>query len=143
MSFVVDVSVAIKWFVKEPLHDEADRLLDGRGDLHAPDFLIVELANAAWKKARRKEIGRLQAMEMVQGCLQGVPTLHRSTDLAQRALQIGLELDHPVYDCVYIACAEELGRILVTADARLARVVQATPFSARVVHLSNVGGRPN
>lgn len=143
MSFVVDVSVAIKWFVKEPLHAEADRLLDGRGDLHAPDFLVVELANAAWKKTRRKEIGRLQAMEMVQGCLQGVPTLHRSTDLVQRAMQIGLELDHPAYGCVYIACAEELGRILVTADAKLARVVQATPFSARVVHLSNVGGRPN
>jgi len=140
VNIVVDVSVVIKWFVRETLHTEAELLLDGRGNLHAPDFLIVELANAAWKKALRKEIGRRQATEIVQGCLHGVPTLHRSTDLVQRALQIGLELDHPVYDCVYIACAEELGSTLVTADAKLARVVQATPFSARVVHLATVGG---
>ena len=52
----VDASVAIKWYVAEDRSGEA-RALERFGNLlAAPDFLAVELANIAWKKARLKEI---------------------------------------------------------------------------------------
>jgi len=143
VNIVVDVSVAIKWFVQENLYDEADSLLDREDDLHAPDLIIVELANMAWKKTIRKEIDQAQAREIIRNCRDGVPILHPSPDLAERALQIGLELNHPAYDCIYIACAEKLGSILVTADTRLARAVQATRFASRIVHLADFGAKPN
>lgn len=143
MTIVVDVSVAIKWFVRENLHDEADRLLALEDDLHAPDLIIVELANVAWKKTIRKEIERTQAKEIVRSFRDGGPILHPSTDLAERALQIGLEINHPAYDCIYIACAEKLDSVLVTADARLESAVRATGFAARVAHLTGFGLKPN
>ena len=35
-----------------------------------------------------------------------------------RAAQIAVEIDHPVYDCLYVACAEATASALITADRR-------------------------
>ena len=58
MKLTVDASVVIKWFVTEPLCEEARQLLGDRLDLHAPDILLAEFANIIWKKVRRGEISR-------------------------------------------------------------------------------------
>lgn len=141
MSLIVDASVAIKWFVVENLHEEAMRLLDGSEDLHAPDLLVVELANVAWKKARRKEIAPRQARAIAAACLDGVPTLHASTELIERASHIALELDHPVYDCVYLACAEALGGVVVTADPGFQEATESTKFASLIMRLEMAAGR--
>ena len=137
MNLVIDASVAIKWFVKENLHDEARRLLDGQDDLHAPDLLVAELANVAWKKTVRREIDARQARDIALAYLDGVPRLWSSADLVDRALQIALELGHPIYDCLYIACAEAVSGVLVTADGRLRAAVDATRFEPLVRYLGS------
>ena len=137
MNLVIDASVAIKWFVKENLHDEARRLLDGQDDLHAPDLLVAELANVAWKKTARREIDARQARDIALAYLDGVPRLWSSADLVDRALQIALELGHPIYDCLYIACAEAVSGVLVTADGRLRAAVDATRFEPLVRYLGS------
>jgi predicted nucleic acid-binding protein len=40
-------------------------------------------------------------------------------DLLTPALELSLELRHPVYDCLYLALAQRRGVPLVTADERL------------------------
>lgn len=135
MNLIVDASVAIKWFVKENLHEEAKRLLDGGDDLYAPDLLVMELANVAWKKTKRKEIEPHQARAIAVACLEGIPVLVRSTELVDRAVAISLALNHPVYDCLYIACAEAVDGVLVTADQRLCTAVKGTAFESLVQHL--------
>ena len=128
MNLVIDANVAIKWFVTEDLHAEARRLLEGGDDLHAPDFLVVELANVAWRKAKRREISRQQAEQISAACLDGVPVLHASSTLVERATRIALDLDHLVYDCIYIACAEAIGGVLITADEKMMRTAENTKF---------------
>ncbi len=56
MKLIVDASIAVKWLFAEPHSPEARQLLAPRIDLHAPDFILTEVANVIWKKARRKEI---------------------------------------------------------------------------------------
>ena len=51
---VVDASVAIKWFVGVPLHPEARHIYKYQLDIQAPDFILIEVPNVAWKKAQRK-----------------------------------------------------------------------------------------
>jgi predicted nucleic acid-binding protein len=53
---VVDASVGLKWFLVEPGRTEARMLLDSGEALIAPDLLIAEVCNAAWRAARQ---GRL------------------------------------------------------------------------------------
>jgi predicted nucleic acid-binding protein len=59
--YVVDSSVAIKWFTPEALSAEANRVRAGGDPLHAPDFLDVEVAAIAWKKVRRGVMTRAEA----------------------------------------------------------------------------------
>lgn len=49
---VVDASVALKWFVEEEGSDLAAELLMTRALLTAPDLIVAEVCNAAWKAVR-------------------------------------------------------------------------------------------
>ena len=136
MSLVVDASVAVKWFVKEPLRAEARHLVERSDALYAPDLLFAEVANAAWKMARRNEIGRDQAATMVAAVGDPISRVFPSSQLRERALHIALDLEHPVYDCLYLACAERAEAVLVTADRRLCAVLASGPYAGLARHLS-------
>jgi predicted nucleic acid-binding protein len=55
MALIVDASVAIKWFIDEPGSEVARRLWRDEPDLLAPDLLVPEVCNAAWRKVRLGE----------------------------------------------------------------------------------------
>ena len=133
-ALVVDASVALKWVVEEE-GSEAALGLRGR-DLAAPPLIRVEAANALRTLAARRTIAPAVALDLL-GLLQEAPVALIEPDdpLERRALELALELGHPVYDCVYLALAERMGRQLVTADGRLLRAVRATEHVARVVAL--------
>lgn len=115
--FVVDASVALKWMVEEEGSMAAVALLDQ--PLHAPDLLIPECVNALWKKVRRAEVDAAEIQLFGRAILTMEVTLHATRTLAVRALQLAVDLDHPGYDCFYLALAERLKVPLVTADRRL------------------------
>jgi predicted nucleic acid-binding protein len=61
---------------------------------------------------------------------QRMEQLHPIAPLAGRAAEIACTLEHPVYDCLYLACAEREGQVLITADLRFLRVVADSEWSA-------------
>ena len=117
---MVDASVVVKWFVPEILADEARLLLEYPHEFQAPDILLAEFGNTIWKKFRQGEVAFLQPYmdELLE--LDEVIDLHPVGEQVARAVQIASELEHPVYDCLYLACAEATGSTVVTADRRLA-----------------------
>jgi predicted nucleic acid-binding protein len=122
---VVDGSVAAKWYFAEPGHDAADRILAegiaGERELLAPDLIVPEFVNVLWKRVRRRECSREAAAEILELWNVDRPHLIASSDLAAQALELANQLDHPVYDCLYVALAIELDASLATADRELAR----------------------
>jgi predicted nucleic acid-binding protein len=132
---VVDASVVIKWFVREELHAQATALLVGENELYAPDLLLPEIANVAWKKTMRGEIDASQAGRIATACLEGVPSILPSANFVERGLQMALALDHSLYDCLYLACAEMIGGMLVTSDDAFCRRVQRTTWAPFVRRL--------
>ncbi|MBX9826741.1 MAG: type II toxin-antitoxin system VapC family toxin [Xanthobacteraceae bacterium] len=61
----------------------------------------------------------------------------RLVNLNDRALAIGIELRHPVYDCFYLALAEQRHCQLATADERLIARCAGTPFAKLIKPLTN------
>ena len=120
MNLTVDASIVVKWFVTEPLCEEARLLLTPRVRLHAPEFLLAEFANTIWKKGRRGEIPDPRPYFDEFAGLHETIVLRPGSALIGRAAEIAVEIDHPVYDCLYLACAEATESAVVTADRRLA-----------------------
>jgi predicted nucleic acid-binding protein len=138
VSYVVDASVAMKWLLPEPLSDQAARLLDHPAGLSAPDMLLVEAANVLWRKAARREISggeAAQALALLDGS--GLD-LRPVRPLAARALELARILEHPVYDCVYLALAERERVPLVTADARFIAAISRRRLRIDVVDLAKL-----
>jgi predicted nucleic acid-binding protein len=119
-TLVIDASIAVKWVVQE--HGTAEALvLRQKAKLIAPELLIAECANILWKKVQRGELLKdeaLLAARLLQGAeIELLPTRF----LFEAATRMSIEIDHPAYDCLYLALALEKKCQFVTADERLLR----------------------
>lgn len=144
MILVIDASVAIKWFVEEPLRPQARALLADRHEFIAPDLLVAEIANIAWKKAIRGEIQEDQARSIVRNIVLPpfISTFVESSALRERALILALQWKHPVYDCFYAACAEAVSASLVSADEKFLRLLKTRGSAVRAIPLARARELP-
>lgn len=136
MTFVVDASVVVKWYIEEPGHDVARAILAGAEPLIAPDLLLTEVANALWRKTRLEELDAGHAVQILAAVAGGLPALTPTPPLTGAALGLALDLGHPVYDCVYLALAVARDAEMVTADAAFVDRLAGTSYAARVRPLS-------
>ena len=133
MTLVVDASVAIKWFVEESFHEAAVDLFRLREEIAAPDLLICEVANIAWKKAVRGEIENRQAATIVTGIVELHIEFFPAGTIVMGALSSALKRKHPVYDALYLSLADQLGATLVTADRALYSFARDENLRARLL----------
>ncbi|MBX3568890.1 MAG: type II toxin-antitoxin system VapC family toxin [Rhizobiaceae bacterium] len=130
MIFVVDTSVAIKWFVAERDTDRAQRLLRPDVVLTAPDLVIAEIANVLWRKQRAGAIEAAQVDQALQRLPDYFERLAPSSELILPALRIARDTAHSIYDCIYLAQAAGLqDAVLVTDDERFTAKVRPTAYA--------------
>lgn len=129
---VADASVAIRWMFDLDRSDRAEELLQSGERLIAPDLVLAEITNAAWKLAAFGGVAADTVGLRVSAVSKEFEEFIPSHDLKDRALAIALELRHPAYDCFYVALAEQRGCQLVTADDRLIRRCAGTSFEQLV-----------
>ncbi len=135
MSWVVDASVAAKWFFAEELTDEALTFLRRDQELVAPELILLEVGSVAWKRALRGEVTREHAMAVAAALPRMFSLLAPVSSLHDRALELAFTLGHSVYDCCYLALSEVRGLPFVTADARLLEKLVGSGWSGEAVHL--------
>jgi predicted nucleic acid-binding protein len=135
---VVDAGIVAKWFVAEDLMEEADRLRPLVRTLVAPDFCLIELANIVWKKVRQGTLLPDEAGAVTPLLRRSGMRFLPSPPLLDDALDLARELDHPVYDCLYVAAMDVLGAPFVTWDKPLHAKLQGSRFGASVYLLSDV-----
>lgn len=136
---VVDTSVLIKWFKTrdEELVGEACELLgriERRGlQVNVPALLLYELGNLLLLKTHLDAESLALAIDQVWNLPYAVvnPQLH----LLRRAARLGRELKVTFYDASFLALAEQLDCLFVTADRRLYDCARNLP---RVRHLSKL-----
>ena len=134
---VVDANVVVKWLVDEDQVEEAASVLRGDSELHAPRFLAAELAETLWQKAKRGEITPATAGALADS-VPALPMLWEDDEaLLGDAVRLAIEIDHPAYDCIYLALAHQLGARVVTADMKFVRRVAGTAHEGALLRLSD------
>ncbi len=139
-AIVVDASVMVALYVEEPLSAPARAALLGAreaGDeLHAPDLLLAECANAFWKRVGHGELDRDSAMSAI-GALADLEDLDRHPldgHLIPSALSIAIAHSLTAYDATYAALAVQLGGTAISGDSRF--VKRATEAGLPVVPIA-------
>lgn len=135
--YVIDSSVAVKWYIPEPHSDRAVALLEGaeKGVYHlwAPDLIYSEMGNVLWKKCLREEIGDEDVRKIIGAIMEAFPAnIVRSRPLLPAAFEIAYGCRRTLYDSLYIALAIAKKGVFITADERLVNAFQHTSFNSFV-----------
>jgi predicted nucleic acid-binding protein len=131
-AFVIDASVAVKWFVPEVHSVAAARWLTPNHDLLGPDLLVAEVGNIVWKKIVRREVTQDEGRRIVRAFDSTPIELCDGRGALELAFEIAMGLNRTVYDSLYVAVAVIRGTALVTADRKLYDVVAASVLGPHV-----------
>lgn len=135
---VLDASVILKWFLRdEPGASAALELrghhLAGRERVAVPDLLTYEVANVFVLSARLSNGELNDAWDDLLATELDVRRL--GTKEMRRSMALAREARITVYDASYVALAEALGTMLVTADHKLARKLEDVDLGCRILTL--------
>jgi len=123
MRYVLDVSAALCWVLPRPGSSKAIQLRDeyahGVHLLIAPAIFAAEAASALTKAERQKLIVVGQASVLLADILNTLPTVHSYEPILARAVDISSQFRSGLYDCLYIALAEQENCQFVTDDQKL------------------------
>lgn len=130
-------------FIEEPLSVPARAALlrarEAGDELHAPDLLLVECANAFWKRVGRAELDRESAMTAI-GAVSNLEDLDLHPldgRLVPAALSLAITHSLTAYDAAYAALAVQLGGTAISGDSRF--VKRATAAGLPVVSVAGPG----
>lgn len=138
MTWVVDASVAIQWFVPDRLSQAALSLLDDPQPLIAPDLIATEVVNALWRRERLAGVAPLDLPGAIAVLTGGAIRLRPATELLAVAVELARRVGRSVPECVYLALAVDADGTLVTADRRLVDRLKPTLYARRVVLLDDL-----
>ncbi len=123
MRYVIDCSVALKWFVPEPDSPLATRVFDryrlGEISLIAPEVMMAEFGHGLRSHCLAHRITGDEAQAVLAEIHDASPVLVSTTELASDALRLALAHQASFYDALYVALAIREGVEVLTADERM------------------------
>jgi len=135
--YIIDTSVAFKWYVPESDSAEAQQYLRVGLERHAPDLLPLEGTHALLKRVRSTNpVLRLTARdaERIATEFRDSPLIkyHSCIPLLEPGMVLAIEIGASVYDGLFLALAiEKKGRV-VTADRPFHDKIVASSHSSFV-----------
>ncbi len=136
-TYVVDASVAVGWSIALPYSGACNRLLQESGSLIAPDLVISEVTNAFYQQIKTGLANRDRLSDGLDLLPRWFAELVPSAMLRNRAFELALELNHPAYDCFYLALAVMRDVKFVSADSHFLRKAEAIGYKKSVKYVED------
>ena len=87
--------------------------------IHAPDSLRAELVNVVWQWVLHRGVSKGIGLDILRDANALVDQYHRSDGLWERALDLAVRAEHPAYDTLFVALAEQRNSRVLTYDKKL------------------------
>jgi predicted nucleic acid-binding protein len=140
VTIVVDANIALLWTVEAPLSGAATRILRSGHALIAPDLIVPEVTNALFFQIKDRADRLQRALDGLEFLPRWFAELVPSAKLRHRAMAFAMELQHPAYDCFYLALAEGRNVTLVTTDTHFIGKAANSGHGGHVTHLEQWNG---
>ncbi len=138
MKYVIDASVAVKWYVPEVFEQEAVSLLNSKNRFHAPELIFPEFCNVIWLKVRRGEITQAEGEQIVSEFIQRRLVIHSHKQIIEAAYKSAVLSGQTVYDWTYLALAISLSCKMVTADSRFYKALETTKLRSNLKWIGDI-----
>jgi predicted nucleic acid-binding protein len=136
---VIDTNVAVKWYLTEELEDEALSVLDagerGEVQLLAPDSVEPEFWNVLWQRHMKGELSLDEVWDYWDALEETPLLIGEVLPLMTLATEIAAESECIIYDALFVALADSEDTVVITADEKLLKALEGTPYAKRGVHL--------
>lgn len=138
MKYVLDSCVAVKWALSEIDSEKAETLRDdfliNIHELISPQVFELEVGHALTRAERQRRI-KIGEAENLWNDVMATPPLFVNVPVV-RAVQISSAHQVGIYDCLYVALAEQEGCELVTSDDALFNKLAAQfPFIVQLASM--------
>ncbi|MCP9902315.1 type II toxin-antitoxin system VapC family toxin [Cyanobium sp. Cruz CV13-4-11] len=121
-SLVLDASAVLRLITHDPIATGWVEQVGQAPLVLAPELMLTEVANALWKLQRGAGLAGMDPQQLLADAADLVDQIEPDRHLQVEALALACHLNHPVYDCLYLALARREAAFLLTADQRLQRL---------------------
>ena len=132
MPLVLDASVLVKLVVEEAGSDAALEVLRRGEACYAPDWAMMEAANALAGKVRHEGLPLEVAKEVLAGLPRFLEPLIQAEGFLAEALELAAQLNLTMYDCLYLAVGRAINATVVTADRKFVAAAKRAGMNERV-----------
>jgi predicted nucleic acid-binding protein len=130
---VLDASLVFPLLVEEDKSLLAQEIYANSVEHLVLDFLHIEVSNAIASAIRQRRITTSQASKAQIELVSLLPITATASQYLDAAFALALEINHPVYDCLYAIAARENDATLATCDVRFARKLDPELYRVQVV----------
>jgi predicted nucleic acid-binding protein len=119
---ILDTSVIVKWFFKdgERNKEKADIILnqymENKIGIVIPELSVFEVANVLKNKIKKY---KSQQQDIIDRLYKMGIIFYIDKEILKNAVNIAIDINESVYDCIFLATAEYFGGMFVTDDKRL------------------------
>lgn len=133
--FILDASVAAKWFNNESLTDKAievrDAFVQGKIRLLAPAQLVYEVGNSIWKNKTLTDEDSEKAISHLVDLEIELIQLNQE-EMATAAMKIARKYSITFYDAAYVALADRFHATLISADDEIISKIKNNEKGERI-----------
>jgi predicted nucleic acid-binding protein len=131
--FVLDASVAAKWYLQEQYSELADELAACEPEWVIPDLFFFEMGNIFWKKVGGGEMDEGDVREAMKDLLSIGFKQRETRSLICYALELAMEFQCTVYDGLYLAVAIDERCPMITADRKFYGTFSRTALGEHLI----------
>ena len=135
MTAVIDANIALALVLDLAYSEQARKAVAATDSMIAPDLIIHESANALWKIAKASPALQPRCRTLISVIPSLLEEIVPALSIVEEALDLALALNHPAYDCFYIALARNRGAQLITADRKLVLAAERADRSIRTIQI--------
>ncbi len=113
---IIDANVIISILIESSL-SKTNFIKENR--FQAPNFLKIELINVLRKYHFISNLSLENARQYYENGKALVDEFYDESEILTHAIEISFSLNHPIYDCIYLALAKYLNVPFVSIDKKL------------------------